>query len=205
MQKGRQTAHVAVPYWMRDTCYGLTPPPNFEAEIFRQILLAGSAANRIYPMRWQWACPCERAGQGAWPGSGPWPRLVSSVERDTLLHRSAEHKQRSMCRCVTRGHTHPAIGARSPPYYSPHSHRRYYGCPHFGGWILFFCRIYGMCYDIHDKYSRWRLNVETACEFKQIFAKRVYLQTFQIVRALWWLSLKNHMLLNIARLLQCNY
>jgi len=50
IQKGRQTAHVAMPYWMRDTCNGLTPPPNLEAEIFIQILLAGSAANRIYPM-----------------------------------------------------------------------------------------------------------------------------------------------------------
>jgi len=37
-QKGRQTAHVAMPYWMRDTYNGLTPPPNLEAEIFRQIL-----------------------------------------------------------------------------------------------------------------------------------------------------------------------
>ena len=117
MQKGRQTAHVAMPYWMRDTHNGLTPPPNLEAEIFRQILLAGSAANRIYPMRWLEARPCERACQGAEPCSGLKPRLlVSSVEWDTLLHRSAEHKQRSMCRRVIQGHTHPYFRAYSPTY-----------------------------------------------------------------------------------------
>jgi len=39
MQKGRQTAHVAMPYWMRDTYNGLTPPPNLEAEILDKFCL----------------------------------------------------------------------------------------------------------------------------------------------------------------------
>jgi len=111
-----------MPYWMRDTDNGLTPPPNLEAEIFRQILLprrSGSAVNRIYPMCWLGACPCERACQGAEPCSGRSPAFEQClVLSGTHFCTDLPNKQRSMCRRVTQGHTHPLYSTH-PPSYSP--------------------------------------------------------------------------------------
>ena len=80
MSKLRQTAHVAMPLWMRDTMQlRLTPTPNLEAQIFDNLHASIEAAEDLYPG--------ERP-----PTATQWGRGPSSVRTGppggATLHRS---------------------------------------------------------------------------------------------------------------------
>ena len=87
-----------MPYWMRDTRYVANPPPNLEAEIFRQILLPSGyqEARRtvIYPM-WSAGGVSVRAGL---PGGGA---LQRTVPRLSGVYSAGEwHTSAQICRLM---------------------------------------------------------------------------------------------------------